>query len=102
MELISFEADDLAVEVAVTFDPRAPVQTLEGADCIAVARARSGGVTVAAVVEPPEAATLRLRFAPGSLAAGHWTLQVRVTQDGITQTVVERGIEVRRSFQVVV
>lgn len=99
MTITAFEADDLTIRLTVGFLPGSDITSLVGAVVEARARSTSGATIPATscVVTGPNG--LVAVFADGVLDAGIYTLQIRATVSGITQTIAEKTIEVRRSIR---
>lgn len=94
----TWEADGLRLAVDVQIDAAAQIEGLTGGTADAVARREFSGGTVAgaaAITAPTEVTVV---FPPGTLAAGQWLLQVRVTVGGETQTVLEDRVTVAASL----
>lgn len=85
--ITTFEADDLIINVNVTFEPGSEITALTGGTVEAYVE-RAGAARVAAnSVTIVDADTIRVTFNENTLSEGVYTLQVRATVDGVTQTV---------------
>ena len=98
MTITTYEADDLIIAVNVTFDPGAEIQSLTGGTVEARAQAAGGALIPATSCTITAADKVRVVFADGTLTQGFYTLQVRATVAGNTQTIAEENIEVRDSL----
>lgn len=96
--ITTYEADDLIIAVNVTFDPGAEIQSLTGGTVEAKAQSSSGTLINATSCTITDTDTVRVVFADGTLPQGFYTLQVRATVTGNTQTIAEENIEVRDSL----
>ncbi|NGQ93378.1 hypothetical protein G5V65_21050 [Rhodobacter sp. HX-7-19] len=96
--ITTFEADDLIINVNVTFEPGSEITALTGGTVEAYVE-REGAARVAAnSVSIVDADTIRVAFNENTLAEGVYTLQVRATVDGVTQTVAEAVVTVKGSL----
>lgn len=96
--ITTFEADDLIINVNVTFEPGTAITALTGGTVEAYVE-RAGAARVAAnSVSIVDADTIRVTFNENTLAEGVYTLQVRATVDGVTQTVAEAVVTVKGSL----
>lgn len=96
--ITTFEADDLIINVNVTFEPGSEITELTGGVVEAYAE-RAGAPRVAAnSVSIVDADTIRVTFNENTLSEGVYTLQVRATVDGVTQTVAEAVVTVKGSL----
>lgn len=86
------EADSLAVEVPVAFDPGGAVTSLSGATVVATVA--KGGTTIqgSATIAGPVLVTCS--WPAGALAVGIWRLQMIATIAGEVQTIAEERIRV--------
>lgn len=98
MTITHYTADDLIIAVNVTFDAGAEVTSLTGGAAEALAEATDGTVVPATSCTITDTDTVRVVYADGALPAGVYTLQVRATVSGITQTIAEDLIDVRASL----
>ncbi|WWT39554.1 hypothetical protein [Microcystis phage Mae-JY02] len=98
MTITHYEADDLPILVNVTFEEGAEITSLVGGSVEALAQAAGGAVIPASSVSIIDPDTVRVAFNDGVLAAGVYTLQVRATVSGVTQTIAEEVIDVRASL----
>ncbi len=95
MNLTHYSGDDLVISIPVTFDVGAPITSLTGGTATAVAR-RQGStalVTGTAVIQAG-GTEIVATFADGVFSAGVYTVQVRATVSGITQTLLEAQLTV--------
>lgn len=96
--ITTFEADDLIINVNVTFEPGSEITALTGGTVEAYVE-RAGAARVAASsVSIVDADTIRVTFNENTLSEGVYTLQVRATVDGVTQTVAEAVVTVKGSL----
>jgi hypothetical protein len=98
VSILHYTADDLVIMVNVTFEPDAEIQSLTGGTV--EARAKSGAAPVINASSCTITATDKVRvvFSDGVLPEGVYTLQVRATVSGNTQTIAEEQITVRPSL----
>lgn len=96
--ITTFEADDLIINVNVTFEAGSEITALTGGTVEAYVE-RAGAARVAAnSVSIVDADTIRVTFNENTLTEGVYTLQVRATVDGVTQTVAEATVTVKGSL----
>lgn len=93
----SWAADTLDITVPVTFEAGAGITSLTGGTVVAHA-AKAGAVTVEGVATIEDTNTVRVLFAAGTLSAGVYQLQVRVTVSGVVQTVVDEALTIQTSI----
>lgn len=97
--LTTYEDDDLIINVPVTFEPGSEITTLTGGTAEALAqRSNDGTVITANAVAITSATNIKVTFNDGRLPAGVYTLQVRATVAGVTQTVAEATVTVNPSI----
>lgn len=96
--LTTYEDDDLIITVPVTFQPGSTITSLTGGTAEAVAQSTAGTIIAANAVAITGTAEIRVIFNDGRLPAGIYTLQVRATVAGVTQTVAEATITVNPSI----
>lgn len=92
-----YEADDLIIAVEVTFEPGSPITALTGGTVEAFAE-RQGAARIAAnSCTILDADSVLVAFNEGTLTEGVYTLQVRATVSGVTQTIADATVTVRGS-----
>ena len=89
--LTTFEDDDLIIRIPVTFEPGSEITSLTGGTAEAVAQSTSGAIITANAVAITSGSEIRVTFNDGRLPAGVYSLQVRATVAGVTQTVSPEG-----------
>ncbi len=96
--ITTYEADDLIILVEVAFDAGSEITSLVGGTVEALAQ-RSGAAAIpASSATIVDANTIRVAFNEDVLPEGVYTLQVRATVSGVTQTVAEQSVTVRGSL----
>jgi hypothetical protein len=93
----SWAADTLVIDVPVTFEAGAAISDLTGGAAIAVASHEDGAIQNGAATVVG-AALVRVVFTAGSLAAGIWNLQVRVTVSSVVRTLVDTDMSIAPSL----
>jgi hypothetical protein len=93
----SWAADTLDISVPVTFEAGSAITALTGGTVVAHA-ARAGVAAVDGVATIESASAVRVLFEAGTLSAGVWQLQVRVTVSGVVQTIVDTAITISPSI----
>ena len=96
--ITTYEADDLIILVEVTFETGSEITSLVGGTVEAIAQKSGSAAIPASSVTIVDANTLRVAFNEDVLAEGVYTLQVRATVSGVTQTVAEATVTVRGSL----
>lgn len=97
MTITSYEADDLIINIPVTFDAGSEITDLTGGAVEAYAQ-RAGAERIAATAAAiTSESSAKVTFADGTLAQGVYTLQVRVTVSGVTQTIADEVLTVGAS-----
>ncbi len=94
----SYAADTLSIEVPITFAVGAPITSIAGGT--GVARAQMDGsptAIVGSVTIDPGGARAVAAWAPGTLEPGVYTVQMRVTVSGYTETILDERWTVLRS-----
>ncbi len=88
------EADDLVISIPVTFLPGAQITTLTGGTVVARARSDSGTTYVGAATIQPSGAEVIASWAENALPRGRYTVQVRVTVTGFSDTILHARLNV--------
>lgn len=98
MTLSFFEADGVAIRLAVAIEAGADIETLDGAEISVVAQ-RMGGGTAEGTAEV-DGADLIIRFGPRALQPSRWMIQVRVIPPGHVGITLREPlpIQILRSF----
>jgi len=96
--LTTYEDDDLIINVPVTFEAGSEITSLVGGTAEALAQRTDGTIITANATAITSATTIKVTFNDGRLPAGVYTLQVRATVAGVTQTVAEATVTVNPSI----